>query len=469
MTLRYVAQYFIAGEIALALAACGGGGGGGTPPPEVEKPQTVIYQQNVGGQDDLYAIKEDGSGHLALSKDSIKFDDFEAMAPGDVVILSRFEQAGGNQFNRDIYAVNLNGSVLIPLANSASEDIFRGVTNSGRVIYRSAGRLYSINADGTDVKELVNSLGAFLQFQAITNDNQVIYTLSGTTYIMPADKSVIPAVTLTDVTSHDYVRQAPDGRVIFRSSGILYSVRPDGSDRQDLNPQAGTSVWVAAFSSTGRVIYSDHVNNNDYNLFSVNTDGTGYAALGITANNERFKTITPNDHVIYQMTNNLYAIKADGSGPLTKLTNTDLKISFVRSTSTNKIIYTRDPANGNQHYDIYIVDLDGNNDKPLATDPAAFLSGAGFTADGRYIYSHNAGKGPTISDLYLVDTDGNNRVTLADNPDLGESFWWTSNSDRIIYLAYDGVDSEIYSINTDGSDRKVLTSSGGIKRRVYLH
>ncbi|MGD8617455.1 MAG: hypothetical protein PVI91_17635, partial [Gammaproteobacteria bacterium] len=60
---------------------------------------------------------------------------------------------GGTQI--DVYSVNVDGTGLVPLANTTDVEFFGATTSNDRVIFNrlpgsgAQGDLYSINADGT--------------------------------------------------------------------------------------------------------------------------------------------------------------------------------------------------------------------------------------------------------------------------------------------------------------------------------
>ena len=103
----------------LVLAACGGGGGdGGAAPPTL---QTVAFSRDVGGQFDLFLVREDGSGVMPLA--TSVGDEFFVGATGGRVIFSR--TVGGTQ--DDLYSINADGTGLVPLATAADNESFESV------------------------------------------------------------------------------------------------------------------------------------------------------------------------------------------------------------------------------------------------------------------------------------------------------------------------------------------------------
>ncbi len=451
----------------ILLTACGGGGSGS----QQSGTQTIIYKQEINNQSHLYAIKTDGTGHIKLSSDSIKSDSFEAMAPGNIVIFSRWEKdTNSNRINRDIYTVNLDGTNLSALANSAEEEFFHSITVSGRIIYSINTALYSIALDGSDPQQLAMSAS----YRTITIDNKVIYQTAGNTFIIPADNSAT-AIQLSNSTSDEFSSLTADGKVIFlggdisSAAGTIYSVNLDGTGMKILTAKAGYN-YFKAITQSGRVIYAEYVNQNDWDIYSVNTDGSNHQPLATTSGfSEQFYKVTPNNNVIYQANNLLYAINADATGSLVQLTNSMNNVQVLGVTNSSEVIYLQHVDVVTQYYDLYIVDINGNNRTILASDPDSWQSLVRVITNNKIIYSSHAGKGPTHGDIYVVDTNGSNRRILAADPNVRERFWAITSNTSVIYLSNDGIDTDIFSVDLNGNNRKKLTHSGGKKSWAHLY
>jgi hypothetical protein len=86
-------------------------------------------------------------------------------APIDAVIFSRSD---------DVFLVKPDGSGLVPLANSAAAESYRGFLD-GRLLIQRDTDIYSVLPDGTDLRPVVNS--SEVEAYAGSLGNRVIYLL----------------------------------------------------------------------------------------------------------------------------------------------------------------------------------------------------------------------------------------------------------------------------------------------------
>jgi len=103
----------------------------------------------------LYIVNADGTGTLPLAN-TTDYEDFKGITESGRVI---FERTGSNSVT-SLCAVNTDGTGLTPLATSGGHSFFVGTTPSGKVLFRrQSGNadLYIVNADGTGLTPLANS------------------------------------------------------------------------------------------------------------------------------------------------------------------------------------------------------------------------------------------------------------------------------------------------------------------------
>jgi len=104
--------------------------------------------------DDVFAVNDDGSGFTELLGGAQA--DMAVGVLGNQVFIRRGPDNGA-----DLYALNIDGGALVPLATSEAGEEFRGASD-GRVVYESGtydlgGNLYSVALDGSDVRAIAAS------------------------------------------------------------------------------------------------------------------------------------------------------------------------------------------------------------------------------------------------------------------------------------------------------------------------
>lgn len=125
----------------------------------------VVFSRISNGQSDLYIVNPDGSGELRLT-DTPDADEYVAynseIVAGRIVfqresILPVSQGGSGSELG----SIKSDGTDEVTLFNSEDSIDVSGVTDSGRVIFRTnnAGNLdlYSVNADGSNLVELANT------------------------------------------------------------------------------------------------------------------------------------------------------------------------------------------------------------------------------------------------------------------------------------------------------------------------
>ena len=180
-----------------------------------------------------------------------------------------FERVVGT--NDDLYSINADGTGLATLANSADDEYVGGITSDNRVIVnRYAGGaqmdIYIINADGTGGLNPVLVAPDSDSAYGVTSSNRIIV--------------------------HRFVGGQFD----------MYSINPDGSglvvlaNSADSEMIAGVnSCYKCGFSegitANNRVIFWRYVGGNQFDLYSINADGTGLATLANSADDEYYYDI----------------------------------------------------------------------------------------------------------------------------------------------------------------------------------
>jgi hypothetical protein len=442
--------------------------------------QSVIYGRRAGGtQSDIYLVKEDGTGMVALANSADEESTVVLTSAGKIL----YERGSGT--SRSVYSVNADGTGQTLLASSAylRPDLPTVETPSGKIILTQFSKnIISVNPDGTGLVTLGGTNG-IKNFAGITPSGKVIYrvfesTQSDVYSIHSINADGTGDVKISPVNTTEYeeaIAVTPAGRIIMlRAAGIspsanprdLYSVNEDGTGFVTLSADAKSDDFVALLPNE-RVLYQRPASsgNSFGQLFSVKADGSGAATLTTDANKEFYVAATKDGKVVYRRTvfdavtqtnqDDLYIINADGTG-LTALGQTADKETFGLLTPTGKIAFIRATATSS---DLYLINTDGTGEVRLTNSPEVeSLDCSGrtcVTPNGRLIFSRFDG---VQNKIFTVNLDGTGEITITKGTDTEASVGVTA-SGRIIFVRHVGNQDNLYSINADGTDVRTLADT----------
>ena len=202
-----------------------------------------------------------------------------------------------------------------------------------------------------------------------------------------------------------------NGPIFFQDGGAIFSIRPDGSDRQRL---VGSGRQPAV-SADGRTI----VFQRSGNLYTANRSGGEVRQITDTPKAELTPSFSPSGNKIVYATDRtiddpaqIYTVGVDGTGR-TRLTQSERSsLEPEYSPNGNRIVFTRlgrppDPAG------LFVMDADGSNVKELRDDFAA--QSPSWSGDGNLIACEGIVSGaiwvirPSAINENLERITGNNR------------------------------------------------------------
>jgi TolB protein len=180
------------------------------------------------------------------------------------------------------------------------------------------------------------------------------------------------------------------------------------------------AVDMSPINATGEILFiSRRISNSaDWQMFLMNTDGS-------------------NQHTISNRLVNC-------SPPV--LSNSGLKIAFT--------------TYENFYYHLYVIDKDGQNEKLLVTSKQFCGSPSWSPDDRKIVFLKNDNLSSHDYHIYIIDATGGNELKLT-NQSTNFSPKYFSNNTIIFSSASDYNSwSGIYKINTDGSNKQLLTPTG---------
>ena len=259
---------------------------------------------------------------------------------------------------------------------------------------------------------------------------------------------------------------------------------------------------------TGTKIVFDSNRSGNYDLYTVDPDGTGLTQLTNTAANERSPSYSPDGGRIYFDSDasgaaNIYVMNADGTNPV-RLTTTaggddgapavspdGSKIAFHSNRDASWEIYVMDPngagqtnltntagfndqyprwspdgqsivfaTNRDTDWEIYTMDADGQN--PVnRTNNAALDGSAASSPDGTQIVFNSDRTGE--KELFVMDTATYNPSQVVVRTGSIENVpVWAPDGTRIVFQSETAGQIDIYAIDPAGTNEVQLTTDVGV-------
>jgi Tol biopolymer transport system component len=331
--------YAAAGSFSVVLTVADAGGSSSstqlvtvTAPPPPPPTGRIAFSFDPGdGNREIYAINQDGSGTANLTN-SPDFDEGPAWSPDGTRIL--FERA-----NQEIWVMNADGSGATNLTNDPSFDGQYAWSPDGSKVAFASNRhgnfeIFVMNADGTGATALTDNPaqetspawspdGAMLAFvcQRGGSDDEIC--------VMNADGSNV--LQLTDNSASD---QSPkwsrDGRIAFISrrdgNNEIYVMNADGTGQTNLTRNSASDAAFVWSPDGSKIAF---VSRRDFNdeIYVMNADGTGLTNLTANAGQDNSPAWSSDgSRLAFVSTrdgnNELYFMRADGTG-VTRITDTE--------------------------------------------------------------------------------------------------------------------------------------------------
>lgn len=249
-----------------------------------------------------------------------------------------------------------------------------------------------------------------------------------------------------------------NGKLAFAgvTSGI-HTMNPDGTDVQELTPDAGGPAWSPDGSKMA--FYSAADGNND--IYVVNADGTGRTQLTFTSApaGVSFPAWSPDGtKIAFQndLDGKIYVMNSDGSSIAAITTGVDFGPSW--SPDGTKMAFTK-VVSGQP--EIYVMNADGTNQTRLTNDALQDYDPSWSPDGSKIVFSHDAAD---AAELYLINPDGTGLTNLTQSLNLSEvSAAWSPDGTKIAYIGETASgNSDVFVMNADGTNRTNLTNTPGL-------
>jgi Tol biopolymer transport system component len=259
------------------------------------------------------------------------------------------------------HLIGLFGILACTLALSASSASATGIGQNGRIAFSSGGDLYTINADGTGLKHLVET-SAFdgnLREPSFSGDGELIAFTSNAAgtddiWVVDSDFATVPVRLTTETRSETEPAFQPFGNKIAyvsdlgTAAGELFLMDTDGSAQQQLTTTAEDERAPAwSQSGTDLVFVRSAVEGGPGDLVRLSPTGGGEQLITSGLANDREPSWYMGKIVFTRSAErsagaDLYQIKPDGSGLIQLTTTPGGELSPAGSPNGKRLAFVKD-------------------------------------------------------------------------------------------------------------------------------
>ena len=212
----------------------------------------------------------------------------------------------------------------------------------------------------------------------------------------------------------------------------------------------------AAFpGANGKIVFMSNRNGPDYDIFSINADGTGLTDLTHNSAIDWWPDVSADGSKIVFTSDSspgddeIFSMNIDGSGR-TQITNNNTNESMATwSPDGSKVVFSR---GGNQ---LFTINADGTGEQLLEAGPNA--QAPEWSPDGSKIV-FEANRNSNV-DIFTINADGSGltRVTTSSERDLLPE--WSPDGTKIAFLhdPCSSCGSGVWVMNADGTGQTALT------------
>ena len=289
-------------------------------------------------------------------------------------------------------------------------------------------------------------------------DGRRARSLRGTAVIATLVSAVIVS---TGVISSSGVFPGSNGTIAFSKPSGIWIVDADGSNPQLLIADGFDAAW----SPDGSQITYARFGPDSADIYVADADGSNEVQITSSGENREPTFSSSGSNVIFVRSGartDLVMKAADGTGPLSRLTDSPAFIELSPSASPDGTRITFSGFRGNGDLDIYTIDRDGGDRQRLTSGPKDEF-GSSWSPDAARIVFTRIDRGDTIDDVFVMDADGSDLERLTDSrrADVAQSF--SPDGTKIVMLRCCFGRQErprLAVIDADGSNKTQLVRFG---------
>jgi Tol biopolymer transport system component len=286
-----------------------------------------------------------------------------------------------------------------------------------------------------------------------------------------ASAAVLSSTTiLVGATPAQAIVPGANGRIVFESSGEIFTMNPDGSVPLNLTNDPARDVFPAWSPDATRITFStDRAEAGNADVYVMNADGSGVKRLTDAPGEDRGTSWTSDGELIVfhssrdrdaTHTFDVFTMNPDGTDQ-TKIFTNGSAAYVCGDSETGTIVFNSngDPLGTNPEgdFEIFTMDIDGSNVFQV-TNNAVLDSGPKWSPDCSTISYNSLDTGGSL-DIFRIDADGTGQVNLTNTPGVFDAFSaFSPDGTRIVFSSNRDGNFEIYTMDaTDGGNVTRLT------------
>jgi Tol biopolymer transport system component len=262
-----------------------------------------------------------------------------------------------------------------------------------------------------------------------------------------------------------------DGVVVEENVGTSLSSAILSFSSATISSQSVYRITIESSRAVEKIVYQGWVSGNQYDIFVANSDGSGRTNISNNSAYDSEPDWSPDGkHIVFASDRSgqlqIYKMRVDGT-EVTRLTNNS-EFDWAPSWSPDgsKIAFAGRRGTNNQ---MFVMNNDGSNLVQLTSyaDTSNSWETDGsprWSPDGTKIvfWHHDLGEKGRPSEIYVINSDGSELTPITNLSAVSYFPDWSPDGSKIVFSKnFGGI--EIYVINSDGSNLNRLTFDAGYK------
>lgn len=252
--------------------------------------ERIAFVSHAGGDPELVLMNPDGSGQVSITTNAVLDQDPSWSPDGSKLVFGSGVSPGIG-----VFVVNADGSGLTKLAGSSGHDDSDPAwsPDGGRIAFTSNrdgnNEIYVMNADGSGQTRLTSDPGSDMHPTWSPDGAKIAFSslrqkVRGI-WVMNANGSAQVEVTAADAGG-THPAWSPDGSKIAFARSVgkgmdIFVMNPSGGGVTQLTANGDAWTWYPTWSPDGsKLAVAGNLDDaNNYEIYSMNADGTGVSRL----------------------------------------------------------------------------------------------------------------------------------------------------------------------------------------------